>query len=62
MANTYTQIYIQVIFAVAERQCLIAKGFREDLYKYISGIIRNEGRKLISIGGVPDHVHLLIGL
>ncbi len=62
MANTYTQIYVQAVFAVAERQCLIAKEFREDLYKYITGIIRNEGQKLISIGGVPDHVHLLIGL
>ena len=62
MANTYTQMYIQVVFAVSERQCLIAETFREDLYKYIAGIIRNEGQKLISIGGVPDHVHLLIGL
>ena len=62
MANTYAQIYIQVIFAVAERQCLVAKEFREDLYKYISGIISKEGQKLISVGGVPDHIHLLIGL
>ena len=62
MANTYTQIYIQVIFAVSGRQCLIAKTFKDELYKYMTGTIRNEKQKLISIGGVPDHVHLLIGL
>ena len=62
MANTYTQIYIQVIFAVSERQCLINKTFKDELYKYMTGIIRNERQKLISIGGMPDHVHLLIGL
>ena len=62
MANTYTQIYIQMVFAVSGRRCLIKQSFKEDLYKYISGTIRNEGQKLISIGGMPDHVHLLIGL
>ena len=62
MANTYTQIYIQAVFAVTGRECLIAPPFKEELYKYISGIVRNEGQKLISIGGTSDHVHLLIGL
>ena len=56
MANTYTQIYIQVIFAVTERQCLINKTYKDELYKYMTGIIRNEKQKLISIGGMPDHV------
>lgn len=62
MANTYTQIYIQLIFAVSGRECLIAPRFKEELYKYISGIVRNEGQKLISIGGMPDHLHALVGL
>ena len=62
MANTYTQIYIQAVFAVSDRQCLIAKDFKEELYQYITGIIREANQKLIAINGMADHVHLLIGL
>ncbi|HWP44217.1 MAG TPA: IS200/IS605 family transposase [Blastocatellia bacterium] len=62
MANTYTQIYIQLVFAVSGLQCLISEEFKEELYKYIGGIIRNEGQKLIAINGMPDHAHILIGL
>jgi putative transposase len=62
MANTYTQIYVQVVFAVSGRQCLIAKEFKEELYKYITGIVRQENQKLIAINGMADHVHLLLGL
>jgi putative transposase len=62
MANTYSQIYIQTVFAVENRQSLIKPEFKEDLYKYITGIVRNQGQKLISINGMPDHVHILIGL
>ncbi len=62
MANTFSQIYIQTVFAVSNRQSLIKPEFKEDLYKYITGIIRNQGQKLISINGMPDHVHILIGL
>lgn len=62
MANTYTQIYIQVVFAVSARQCLIMKEFKEELYKYMAGIIRDENQKLIAINGTSDHVHILIGL
>lgn len=62
MANTYTQIYIQVVFAVAGRASLIQRKNKEELYRYITGIVRNEGQKLIAINGMPDHVHLLIGL
>ncbi len=62
MANTFSQIYIQTVFAVCERQSLIKPDFKEDLYKYITGIITNQGHKLISINGMPDHVHILIGL
>ncbi len=62
MANTFSQIYIQTVFAVSNRLSLIKPVFKEDLYKYISGIVKNQGQKLISINGMPDHVHILIGL
>lgn len=62
MANTYTQIYIHVVFAVQGRQGLIPKAHKEELHKYIVGIIRNKNQKLIAINSMPDHVHLLIGL
>ena len=62
MANTFSQIYIQTVFAVENRQSLITPDFKEDLYKYITGIVRNQGQKLIAINGMPDHVHTLIGL
>ncbi|HKP37947.1 MAG TPA: IS200/IS605 family transposase [Pyrinomonadaceae bacterium] len=62
MANTFSQIYIQTVFAVSNRESLIKPAFKEDLYKYITGIVKNQGQKLISINGMPDHVHILIGL
>jgi len=62
MANTFSQIYIQTVFAVSERQSLIKQEFKEDLFKYISGIVTNQGQKLISINGMSDHIHILIGL
>ena len=62
MANTFSQIYIQLVFAVSERQSLIKAEFKEGLYKYITGIVRNQDQKLIAINGMPDHIHLLIGL
>jgi len=62
MANTYTQIYIHVVFAVKGRQNLIRKEWKEELHKYIAGIIRNQNQKLIVINSMPDHVHILVGL
>ncbi len=62
MANTFSQIYIQTVFAVETRQSLIKPDFKEELYKYITGIVCNHGQKLIAINGVPDHLHILIGL
>jgi putative transposase len=62
MANTYMQIYIQVVFAVQERDSLIKKEWREELFKYIAGIFKNKGIKLIAIGGVEDHIHILFAL
>ena len=62
MANTFSQIYIQTVFAVNGWLSLIRPEFREELYKYMTGIVRNNGQKLISINGMSDHVHILIGL
>ena len=62
MANTYTQITIQVVFAVKHRERVIKKDHRPELYKYIAGIINNKKHKLLAINGVADHVHILFGL
>ena len=62
MANTFSQIYIQTVFAVSGRLSLITSDFKEELHKYISGIVRKQGQKLIRINGMPDHLHILIGL
>ncbi len=62
MANTYSQIYIQTVFAVDGRLSLIRPEAKEELYKYITGIVRNNKQKLIAINGMSDHVHILIGL
>jgi putative transposase len=62
MPNTYTQIYIQIVFAVKGRQNLIAKQNRDELHKYITGIVQNREQKLLSIFAMPDHIHLLVGL
>jgi REP element-mobilizing transposase RayT len=62
MANTYTQIYIHVVFAVQGRQNLIPKEHKEELHKYITGIVQNKGQKLIAINSMPDHAHVFIGM
>jgi len=62
MANTYTQIHIQTVFAVQNRQSLIGDEWKDDLYKYITAIIQNNDHKLLQINGMPDHIHCLFGL
>jgi len=62
MANTYSQIYIQTIFAVKGRQSLINKSWKEELYKYITGIVKNNEQKMIAINGVENHIHIFLGL
>jgi len=62
MANTYSQIYIQVVFAVEGRQNLIQPERKEDLHKYVTGIVTRQGQKLIAVHCMPDHAHILIGL
>ncbi len=60
MANTYTQIFYHIVFAVRNREALIVPTIKEDLYKYISGIITNQKQKLFIMNGMPDHVHILV--
>ncbi len=62
MANTYTQIHIQAIFAVQNRYSLIHQEWKEELHQYITGIVRNQGHKMLQINGMPDHVHILFGM
>ena len=62
MANTYTQIYLHVVFAVEGRQNLIQPEHNDELQKYITGIVSGQKQKLISINNLPDHVHLLVGI
>ncbi|MBW7871109.1 MAG: transposase [Flavobacteriia bacterium] len=62
MADTFSQIYIQIVFAVKGRQSLIQTSWETELYKYITGIIQNRNQKLLAVNGMPDHIHILIGM
>ena len=61
MANTYTQLYFHIVFAVKGRSNYISENWKSELYKYISGIIANKDQKLMIVNGMPNHIHLLIG-
>ena len=61
MANTYTQIYLQLVFAVQDRISLIRTEWKDELYKYICGIVQANKHKLIVINGTTNHLHILIG-
>jgi putative transposase len=62
MANTYTQLYVHVIFAVKGRANLISVKWKEKLFQYITGIVTNKNQKMMIINGMPDHIHMLVGL
>lgn len=62
MADSYSQIYIQTIFAVKFRNALIHPTWEDQLYKYITGTVQNNGQKMLAINGMPDHLHFLIGM
>ncbi len=62
MGNTYTQIHIKSVFAVQNRICLIKKSWKNDLHKYITGIVQKNGHKLLAIDGMPDHIHVFFGM
>ena len=62
MANTYSQINIHCVFAVKGRQNIINKSFRDDLHKYMSGILKNDNAYPLAVGGWKDHVHVFFEL
>ena len=62
MANTYTQIHIQFVYAVKFRESIIGKDWKDELYKYTTGIIQKNNHKLIAINGMSDHIHFLVGM
>ncbi|MEC5156465.1 REP element-mobilizing transposase RayT [Chryseobacterium sp. MP_3.2] len=59
---TYTQIHVQFVFAVKFRDGLIQSNWKDELFKYITGIIQNNNHKLLAINGMADHIHILVGL
>ena len=62
MPGTFSQIYIQTVFAVQNRNALILPEWEEELYKYITGIVQGSNQKMIAINGMTDHIHYLIGM
>jgi REP element-mobilizing transposase RayT len=62
MPGAFSQIYIQIVFAVKGRESMIEPHWEGELYKYITGIVRNKDQKLLAVNGMPDHIHLLIGM
>ena len=62
MPGTFSQIYIQTVFAVSGRRSLVHLNWENELYKYITGIVQNNKQKMLAINGMPDHIHILIGM
>jgi REP element-mobilizing transposase RayT len=62
MANTYTQLHTHFVFAVKYREALIAPEWKEELFKYITGIVQHYKHKLLAINAMPDHIHILVGM
>ena len=62
MAGTFSQIYVQYVFAVQGRENMIKPAFQEELYKYIAGIVEGKKQKSLAVNGMQDHVHALVGL
>jgi len=62
MANTYTQIHLQFVFAVKYRAALIQQSWKDELYRYITGVVQNNNHKLLIINGMPDHIHIFVGM
>ena len=62
MPGTYSQLYVHIIFAVQHRNAVIDISWEERLYQYITAVIQNKGQKMIAINGMPDHLHLFVGI
>jgi len=62
MPNTYSQVHLQFVFAVKYRERLIENSWKDELYKYITGIVQQHKHKMLCINGMPDHLHILVGM
>jgi REP element-mobilizing transposase RayT len=62
MSNTYTQLYIHLVFAVKGRKSFIQYSWEDELYKYITAVVQNDKHKMLAINGMPDHIHIFVGL
>ena len=62
MANTYTQLFVHIIFSTKGREKILLKHFREELFKYISGILTHKNQKPFAVNGWTDHIHILVGI
>ena len=62
MPNTYSQIYLQFVFAVKNREGLIANNHKEELHKYMTALVQNRNSKMLAIHCMPDHTHLFVGI
>lgn len=61
-SKTFSQMYIHIVFSVREREKVLKSIFRQEVLKYITGIVSNKGHKMLEINGVEDHLHILLGL
>ena len=62
MANTYTQLYVHIVFTVRDREPIIPKEHKAELHKYITGIVHNRKQKMMQINSMPDHIHIFLSL
>lgn len=60
--STYSQLYVQIVFAVRGRENLIHPSWEDELFKYITGIVQNKEQKMLAVNGMSDHIHLVIGM
>lgn len=61
MANTYSQIYLQFVFSVKHRKCLIPRTHKEELHQYMTGLVQSRSAKMLAIHCMPDHAHIFVG-
>jgi len=61
MPNTFSQIYLQFVFAVQHRQCVIPSSHKEEIHKYITALVQNRKSKMLAINSMPDHIHIFVG-
>lgn len=62
MGDTYTQLYVQLVFAVKGRKSFIQSQWEEEIYKYITAVVQTDKHKMLAINGMPDHIHIFVGL